>query len=187
MARKKLQPVALFLRWNYPVTPMPKTGKKERGRTVWIPTFGAALEQARGRWDKGTVLQRVRDFSPAFTHFDQSRLNYYEAGAVQSPDALLVWALSLIYGRSLVDLLHILKWNREHLYTSVDPEEVGHVGEADTMRLTADDKGIIRRLRSLPSLDQERVIHYMDTLVLATGKGGAQDAGEATFRRRKRG
>lgn len=163
---------------------MPKTAKKERGRTVWIPTFGAALEAARGRWDRGTVLQRVRDFSSAFAHVDQSRLDFYEAGAVQNPDALFVWALSTIYGRSMADLMVILKWNRENLYQKAKPEDIAAIGEAETMRVTTEDKGVIRRLRSLSKTDQDRVCHYLDTLLIA-GRGG-ETVEEATFRRRVR-
>lgn len=170
---------------SYPVTQMAKT-RVFRGRDVLFPAFGAALAEARGTREVGAVIQRIHkdsEFGDVLKGVDHARLQFYEAGTVQAPDPILLWALASIYGKNLMDWLRLLLWNRKHLGERDAPEGVRNIGEADMMRVSADDRVLIRKLRGLPSDAQERVIHQIDMeMLMLTSKGGARGAEGGTFR-----
>lgn len=180
-----LQAVARQEDLTYPVHRMSKS-RTERGRKVVLPAFGAALQAARGNWEEGVVIQRVKEYTPALTKLDQSRLEFYEAGAVLSPDPLLLLALSVIYGVNLMDWMRLLKWNRENLGSSQAPEAVATIGEGD-MRLSALDRDWVKRLHNLPQDAQERVLHNLrmeETMATTVQAGPSLQKG--TFRKRRR-
>lgn len=183
MSIKKLQTVADSFGMSYPVIAMPKT-RVHRGRNVLIPAFGAALAEARGGQDIGVAVERVREFSPALSKFDHSRLDHYEAGTVLAPDPLALHALAEIYGRSLMEWIKLLAWNRVHLYAVSPPSHLGDIEET-AMRITGTDRHFISQLRDLPEDAKSRVLRLLDLELRAAATGGAA-LEEPTFRKARR-
>lgn len=172
---------------TYPVMPMTEKNAAARAR-ILVPAFGAALARARGAQPIGTFLARLAEYSKALAKVDQTRVNRYQAGAVEHPDALLVRAWAEITGTNFLWLLDVLRWNREHPTRKDVPAQLDTTQQEAGMRVTGTDRDLLRRFHSLPTTVQDQIYDFMkihETIAAAAPRGAAATA--PTFRPRVKG
>jgi transcriptional regulator with XRE-family HTH domain len=124
---------------------------KRARRRVVVPSFGAALKTARGTLSLAQVTIK--------TGISSSALRELEAGSVIAPDPVALEKLAHLYGVSLLSLVRLLRWNREHL-TATEPPPAEESSDAD-MRVVGDEESLVRVYRTLSRPARLAVLNYV--------------------------